>query len=265
MDQHEFHFLTGLPRSGSTLLAAILRQNPAFHASFMSPVGSIVSVAQNDMGPQNEAFQQITDTQREKILRGIIENYYQDFPERVIFDQNRRWTTNIFLLGKLFPECKLIAMVRSPAEILASFERLHRQNALATSRLYGTQNQHIYQRLGHLMDNQGVMGFAINSFRTAFYSEERSRMLVIEYDELVQKPKTVMGAIHGFLKEPAFMYDFNRIEPIPGADVFDASLNTYGLHSVRKHVEPRIEADPFLPPDLVKTVPPPFWRQPLTK
>jgi sulfotransferase len=29
--QNGIHFISGLPRSGSTLLAAILRQNPRFH------------------------------------------------------------------------------------------------------------------------------------------------------------------------------------------------------------------------------------------
>ncbi len=38
-----YHFITGLPRSGSTLLAAILRQNPRFHAGMTSPVGALVN------------------------------------------------------------------------------------------------------------------------------------------------------------------------------------------------------------------------------
>jgi len=32
------HFISGLPRSGSTLLAALLRQNPRFHAAMTIPV-----------------------------------------------------------------------------------------------------------------------------------------------------------------------------------------------------------------------------------
>ncbi|MGI4764644.1 MAG: sulfotransferase, partial [Janthinobacterium lividum] len=32
------HFISGLPRSGSTLLAALLRQNPTVHAHISSPV-----------------------------------------------------------------------------------------------------------------------------------------------------------------------------------------------------------------------------------
>jgi len=36
-----FHFIAGLPRSGSTLLAALLRQNPRFQAGMTSPVGAL--------------------------------------------------------------------------------------------------------------------------------------------------------------------------------------------------------------------------------
>lgn len=37
-----FHFISGLPRSGSTLLAGILRQNPRFHAAMNSLVKALL-------------------------------------------------------------------------------------------------------------------------------------------------------------------------------------------------------------------------------
>jgi sulfotransferase len=39
----QFHFISGLPRSGSTLLSALLLQNPRFHAGMTSPVGTLFS------------------------------------------------------------------------------------------------------------------------------------------------------------------------------------------------------------------------------
>ncbi|WP_445305906.1 sulfotransferase [Microcoleus sp. T3_A4] len=33
------YFISGLPRSGSTLLAALLRQNPRFYSAMTSPIG----------------------------------------------------------------------------------------------------------------------------------------------------------------------------------------------------------------------------------
>ncbi len=52
--QYGLHFISGLPRSGSTLLAAILRQNPALHAGITSPVGSMVGALLADMSQNNE-------------------------------------------------------------------------------------------------------------------------------------------------------------------------------------------------------------------
>ena len=50
----KLHFISGLPRSGSTLLAGILRQNPRFHAAMTGPVAGWSTVLLNAMGPQNE-------------------------------------------------------------------------------------------------------------------------------------------------------------------------------------------------------------------
>ena len=43
------HFIAGLPRSGSTLLAGILRQNPRFQAGMTSPVGTMFMALQTAM------------------------------------------------------------------------------------------------------------------------------------------------------------------------------------------------------------------------
>ena len=51
--QHGIHFISGLPRSGSTLLAAILRQNPRFHAGMTSPVGAMYMALERSMSRQN--------------------------------------------------------------------------------------------------------------------------------------------------------------------------------------------------------------------
>ena len=47
--QHGIHFISGLPRSGSTLFSAILRQNPRFHAMMTSPVGGLYMAMLNAM------------------------------------------------------------------------------------------------------------------------------------------------------------------------------------------------------------------------
>jgi hypothetical protein len=50
------HFISGLPRSGSTLLAAILRQNPRFRAAMSGPVADVFVGALNSMSLSQSAF-----------------------------------------------------------------------------------------------------------------------------------------------------------------------------------------------------------------
>src|SRR5262245_30441432 len=92
--QNGIHFISGLPRSGSTLLAALLRQNPRFHAGMTSPVGSLVSALLRQMSQENEAAVFIDDDQRARLLRACFEAYYADIhPEKLVLDNHRGWTT----------------------------------------------------------------------------------------------------------------------------------------------------------------------------
>jgi hypothetical protein len=52
--QANIHFISGLPRSGSTLLSAILKQNPRFHAGMTGPVGSLVDAMLRSMSMNND-------------------------------------------------------------------------------------------------------------------------------------------------------------------------------------------------------------------
>ena len=40
--ENDLHFISGLPRAGSTLLSALLCQNPRFRAGMTGPVGTLV-------------------------------------------------------------------------------------------------------------------------------------------------------------------------------------------------------------------------------
>ena len=255
----QFHFISGLPRSGSTLLASILRQNPALTASIMTPVGRVITQALTAMGPDNEAEGFFTNEQRQRILKGIIENYYADTSASVIFDNNRRWCANISLLSLLYPQCKLICCVRSPAAIVDSFERLFQKNPCNLSIIYGsTANLSVYERVMEIMKPTGVVGFALNAFRTAFFSDQRDRLIIISYDDLCRYPYPVLADLHKSLDLPEFKYNMNKIEPIPGAAEFDQHISTPGLHDLKSIVsyEPR---QTVLPPDIFSSLPGPFW------
>ena len=254
-----YHFISGLPRAGTTLLASILNQNPACTASIMSPVGRIVTEALAAMSA-NEAKAFINDGQRRAVINGIVDGYYADDFHNVIFDNNRRWTANASLIAECFPDAKIVCCVRSPAAIVDSFERLFQQNPLNLSVAYGQQaNTTVYERATELMKPTGVVGFALNAFRTAFFGLNRDKLVLVRYDDLARFPAQVMRDLSEQLVLPAHNYNFQAIEQIPGAEQFDRDVSTPGLHTLGPKVV-YSERTTVLPPDVWRSLPPAFWE-----
>lgn len=123
----KIHFISGLPRSGSTLLAALLRQNPRFHAGMTSPVGALFNSLLTQFSAGSEYGPAITQAQRMRLLQGLFESYYADQQEQdVIFDTNRLWCSKMPALMELYPQAKVIACVRNVSWIMDSIERIYR-------------------------------------------------------------------------------------------------------------------------------------------
>ena len=78
------HFISGLPRSGSTLLAAVLRQNPRFEAGMSGPLAGLFGALVGQMSARNEYSVFIDDTKRERILRGLFDTFYADCKAEVM-------------------------------------------------------------------------------------------------------------------------------------------------------------------------------------
>ena len=244
------HFISGLPRSGSTLLAALLRQNPRFHAAMTSPVGGLVDRMLEAMSEDNEFSAFISPEQKRALILSIFSAYYQPQADKeVIFDTNRLWCSKLPLIRELFPEAKVICCVRNIAWIMDSIELLIRRNAFDVSRLFNNPAERatVYSRTEALSQGSRLVGYAYNALKEAFYSEQSASLLLVDYELLTLKPAKTMSLIYQFLGEEPFEHDFENVqyqEP-----EFDNRLNTKGLHQVRERVEfkPR---KTILPPDL---------------
>jgi len=71
------------------LLAAQLRQNPRFQAGMSGPQAGLFGALLGQMNARNEYSVFIDDTQRERIVHGLFDNFYADSPAEVIFDTSR--------------------------------------------------------------------------------------------------------------------------------------------------------------------------------
>ena len=247
--QHGIHFISGLPRSGSTLLAGILRQNPRFHAMMTSPVGSIYLAMQAAVSRRNEAAVFITEDQKRALLRGVFYNYYHAIgAEKLVFDTNRIWCTKMPSLADHFPHAKVICCVRDLSWIMDSVERLIRRNPHELSGLFGFEaGGTVYTRINRLAMNDGLVGYALDALREACFGEQADRLLLVEYEALTQVPAQTLARIYAFIGETPFAHDFDNVEY--DAEDFDLAIGAPGLHTVARKVAytPRPS---ILPPEL---------------
>lgn len=245
-----FHFISGLPRSGSTLLAAILLQNPRFHAGMSSPVGGLFSSIREQCSAGSEFAPLINHEQRRRLLRGVFDAYYADQADKaVVFDTNRLWCSDLPALRELFPDGKVIACVRNVAWVMDSLERVFRANPFENTKLFGDASERntVYSRVETLAQRSRLVGFAWSALKEAYYGEQADSLLLIDYDLLVQNPEQVMRLVYQFIDEPWFEHDFQNVAY--DAPDFDEALGVAGLHKVRPRVA-RQERRTLLPPDL---------------
>lgn len=133
--------MSGLPRSGSTLLAAILKQNPAIrHAGIITPVANMM-IKLTSVMVEGDFATEFDEKTRKRLLRGVLTNYYFDGAQsgspadHIVIDSNRLWCTRLALLDHLFPASRVICCVRDPVWIVDSFERIMQKDPLIGSRI----------------------------------------------------------------------------------------------------------------------------------
>jgi len=253
----QYYFISGLPRSGSTLLSGILRQNPDFYADIASPVEALTGNA-IDVITGAESNLTTTEEQRKNVMYGMFDGYYQHIEKSVIFDSSRGWTKKTNFLKALFPYTKILCPVRDIVSILNSFEVILNKNCFYTKQINDKVFSHnIFIRIQELFEREIVNYF---SFLQEGYALNPEMIHFIEYENLCKEPEKTIRKVYEFLERPYYSHDFENVEY--SNENFDKACNLKDLHTIKKGVEykpPRC----ILPSEIVqkyKVMNMEFWR-----
>lgn len=237
--------MSGFPRSGSTLLASLLNQNPKIYASHNTNVYDAMS----SLLKKTEKFESISTEYRidayEQVLRNIPHSYYEDLSQEVIIDKSRSWCTleGIKMAQKINPDVKIIFTIRPILEILASFIRLAEKNSKSyidkslkdldfSSYHYRPINDarcDLLMRNGTSIDN-ALFGYALSK-----KDEYRDMFHFVYYDDLCSDPQEELNKIYDFLGIDRYEHYFQNIENKEKLnDLFGFGIPS--LHNVRKNI-----------------------------
>lgn len=229
--------MTGLPRSGSTVLAAILNQNPNVYVTPTSPMLN-VSIAMQDAWSNDPAVMaNYNEIQILNLTKAILPAYWQHRPEPIIIDKNRGWAKNVSTASKLFGyPIKLISVERDLPSIMASWLTILNKNPhnsveknLIIKGLKITRENLMFEMWNFMVRDcmEGLKKLRENAY-TQFIS--------INYDKLISNPKQELYQIEKFLNLPHWDYQFDYIVN----DTVDDDLIAWGitgLHTIRPKLE----------------------------
>jgi sulfotransferase len=232
-NKKQFVCLSGLPRTGSTLLSAILSQNPKIHVEGNSAVCQLMYDIFASCS--NNCLEQLIANNRKKTVRDIISSipviYYKDISkeETIIVDKSRDWTQEInvqILENCVDSNIKMIVLERPIEEIVKSFAKLYKQNGI-DFKVIELLNPMSYP----LMVPKAGLEWAKKN-------NQKNTFLFIEYKELVEEPEKVFEKIYEFCGWESFTHSFKDIKmKYPENDDIYQSIGLQGLHTIRDKIE----------------------------
>jgi sulfotransferase len=224
MQKEKILFMAGLPRSGSTLLAALLNQNPRIHTEPSSPLMDLSKAVVRAI----ESNEHYTAFPKPKsalaVSQAVFQAYYWEAEKPVIIDKNRGWPTQIRGLEQcIVPKAKIICPVRDIDEVLASLVKIARENPFnpETGRLNFIDHSLVAMnkpinddnRCEFLLSTQGILGQCAVALQNAIKEGFRDRLHFVEYNDLVEEPEETLRELYAFLEEEEYEgHDFSNIQ-----------------------------------------------------
>lgn len=217
------YFLSGMPRSGSTLLSSILSQNPEIHAEGNSAVCQLMWDMQESC--EKRAAEQLLANNKkiiqDELIKEIPKIYYKNVQSKYIVDKCRSWTLplNIKMLKRYITnDPKIIVLTRPLEEVVESFASIRKKNNWKDpyAGLTDPMSEPIMRSL-----------FGVDSAK----KNNNGEFLFIEYSDMINKTENSLKKIYEFMEWTPYKHNLtNIVNPYPEND---SVYGINGLHEIR--------------------------------
>ena len=238
-------FLVAQPRSGNTLFASIMNQNPEIACT----PNSITLEIMKDLFllKNTDIFLNYPDHKSlDNVLDSVYDNYYKDWPQRIIIDRGPVMTTgNFALIKKHFKRpFKCIVLLRNLINVLASYMQWYTENPDAFPNKYGNTDE---EKLSMIMNKNGAVAKDLEAIKNAYNYPDICHF--VKYDDMITNPEQEFRKIYKFMGEPYYNHKFENLKQIEvngmGYDDKIVGKNMHKIKTVVKKVyNPYIEKIP---------------------
>ena len=242
----QLFFLVAMPRSGNTLFASIMNQNPEIVAT----PNSITLEIMKDLHllKQTDVFLNYPDHKSlDNVLDSVFDTYYKDWPQRIIIDRGPVMTPGNFqLMQKHFKRpFKCIVLLRDLMDVLASYMKWYTENSDSFVNRFNLKNDE--EKLMMVMNKDGAVAKDLEAIKNAFNYPDICHF--VKYDDLVSQPEQEFRKIYKFIGEPYYNHKFENLKQVEVNGMgYDDKIVGKNMHKiktvVRKKYNPYIEKIP---------------------
>ncbi len=231
----KLYFLSGLPRTGTTLLSAILNQNTNIHSTSTSSLLDFLSGVDYVYTEVQQRHNLVNDKQLKNIFKAVISSYYLHLSKPYVIDKWRGWMDNIPQIKEIITDDpKIICTYRPIEEIITSFLFLIQNdpdNFVDTELKKRKLECNNLNRSMYLWE-EGVVGESYKCFEASL---KYKKCLYISYKNLVTSPNDAMGKIYNYLEIEPYNHDFTKIQS--SSDDNDDYWKLKNLHQIRPEIK----------------------------
>ena len=183
-------FLVAMPRSGNTLFASIMNQNPDIAAT----PNSITLEVMKDLFllKNTDVFQNYPDHKSlNNILDSVYDTYYKDWPQRIIIDRGPVMTPgNLELMKKHYKRpFKCVVLLRDLMDVLASYMQWYTENPDSFVNRFNLKNDD--EKLGMIMNKDGAVAKDLEAIKKIRKLEQFHVTVILVSDQNIYSARTL--------------------------------------------------------------------------
>lgn len=220
-----------------------MNQDPRFYASSTSGMLELIFAARHNYSESQEFKAQNPEMMKAAFYgfcrEGMLGYYNAITDKKYVIDKSRGHMAYYDLINGFYPNPKMICLVRSMPDIIASMEKIFRKNQHKSNTFVNnvTMQGVTTPKRVDLWFNTPPIGLAVERLSEVIRQGIDKKMLFIRYEDLCLYPEKEMARVYDYLEIEPYTHNFDSIEQTTRED--DEIYGFTGLHTIRSSLEMR--------------------------
>ena len=233
----QIYFICAMPRSGNTLFASLMNQNPDIAVTANSITLEIMK--ELFLLKRNDIFKNFPDEQSlNNVMDEVYNLYYKNWNYKIIIDRGPVCTPgNLMVMQKHFKQpLRCVVLVRDVLDVLASYIKWFENEPTAFPNQYATLDE----KLSQVMRKHGAVGKELTSIQYLLRHPEMA--VFIKYNDLVINPEKELRKVYTFLNLPYYPHTFTNLNQLVVNGVqYNDSIVGKNMHTIRTEKVMKVE------------------------